>query len=110
MPISAVRNRIPRLRPGVRDETKLDRHERAVLDALYRAVAGATFNELHDETRIGKGPLLAALQRLGNRTRCAKLGCSTLAVDRTDRDAPLAPLYTVTNGWLLTHRPHGLRS
>ena len=106
-----VRNRVPRVRPGApRDWTRLDRHERAVIDALYRAPVGMTFADLHAETRIGKAPLLATLKALCDRTRCTRLGSSGPAVDRTDRPLPSAPLYAVTPQWLLTRRPHGLRS
>lgn len=105
-----TRNRVPRLRRGVRDWTRLTAHERGVFDALYRAPVGLTFAELCAETGVGKAAMLAAVQGLCDPRRCRPLNCSGPALDRSERLAPAAPLYTVTPQWLLTHRPHGPRS
>lgn len=112
MPPSTVRNRVPRVRPGApRDWTRLDRHERAVLAALYANALPMTYGDLGVATGIGKQPLSETLSRLGSPQRCAALGPHGIAVERHDRPAadpdapPFAPLYTVPKAWLLAHGP-----
>jgi hypothetical protein len=104
MPSPTVRNRVPRVRVGVPDLSKLNGHERAVLGVLYKQPFGYTFAELVGVVPAGKAGLTRALRALADPARCHWLGCSTSAVERTERAAPLAPLYTVTPGWLLTRR------
>lgn len=102
-----LRNVVPRIRRGVRDWTRLDLHERAVLAALYAAPGGAagdglTMAEIQMQTGISPGPLDAALRALRNPTRIARLGSAHLAITRTDRTS-LAAVYTVTAGWRAAH-------
>lgn len=112
MPQTAPRNRVPRVRPGApRDWTRLDRHERAVLTALYANALPMTFRDLGLATRLSDTALRTALDALGSRARCAALGTAGVAVERNDRPAadptapPYATLYTVPGPWLHAHGP-----
>ena len=106
------RNRIPRRRDGRRNWHKLDRHERAILAALYAAADpwGLTYTELCDRTGLSGPQVRRALNTLTDPRRGRPLG-SRAAVLEYAQDAELArgvvrPVlrYRCTDAWTRAKR------